>query len=189
MRGRITGLWNYDQETWIAESSATSLGRTEYQHRSRALRYRGLQVKRTVLFLTVWLAGCEIGYSGMVRRSQAIGGACTDRHRKIVFIHKSQCCEELGRYEETVDLTKLQSQRGYLEILTGVVGDMPVWAQLQIICPSTGAMLYDSGRVSEAKAFCFEGNSYYYIFEGHAQRSRGESCFPPDAAPSKVPPR
>ena len=57
----------------------------------------------------------------------------------------------------------------YLDVFGGALGSQEVWARLQMTCPSTGAVVFDSGEVRRENAFCGQ-RPYSFRFDSRCPR-------------------
>ena len=146
------------------------------------------------------LTACEPGVAYIVTHTAAIGRGCPDHDRNFILTRKLSCCPNLapismdGRFilGALVDYSELSGQgryrldhsSDYLTATAGALGDGEEWARLQIICPSTGTSLYDSGNVSREDAFCRQSatwSGFLFLFEKHSRRRPSDSCCPGDS--------
>jgi hypothetical protein len=67
---------------------------------------------------------------------------------------------------------RLKHSSDYVELLDGALGSAEDWARLQVTCPSTGAVVFDSGEVRHADAFCKQGRQFMFFFEGNSKCPR-----------------
>jgi hypothetical protein len=135
-----------------------------------------------VVVLLMFLGACDPMVRYVVTRRAAIGVDCPDAARDFVITRKLSCCpdrkleatrgritfganEDLREVEGASDV-RLKHSSEYLEVIGGVLGSEEDWARLQMTCPSTGAVVFDSGEVRSEDAFCKQGKQYMFFFEG-----------------------
>lgn len=144
---------------------------------------------------------CDPGVSYIVTRRAILSKNCPDISREFVMYRKLSCCPEwepqiqrgriiFGEKNDRLELHgigtyEIEKSSDYISVFGGALGSGEDWASLQVICPSTGMTVYDSGEVYRADAFCKQGSGrwggYLYMFEGHAQKKGAGSCCPEGA--------
>jgi hypothetical protein len=131
----------------------------------------------------------------VVTRPRVVGD-CPDATRDFVITRKLSCCPK--REPETVKgritlgaddyqrevfgagKVRLKQSSDYVDVFGGALGSDEVWARLQVTCPSTGTVVFDSGEVRREDAFCKQDKRFLFLFEGHARRGANDSCCPGD---------
>lgn len=130
------------------------------------------------------LCACDPMVHYVVTRRAAIGAACPDATRDFVLTRKRSCCLDRdpevsrGRITFGADEDRREvdgsgeihlTRSEYLDVYGGAFGSPEVWARLQITCPSTGAVVFDSGEVRRETAFC-EPKPYSFRFDSRCPR-------------------
>lgn len=139
--------------------------------------------RRAFASLLLTLGACDPMVSYVVTRQTLVGVDCPDATRDYVMTRKLSCCPDrapqvtkgritLGTddYEREIfgdRKTHFAQSSEYIDVFGGALGSGEVWARLQLTCPSTGAVVYDSGEVLRDHAFCKQDKRYLFLFEGH----------------------
>jgi hypothetical protein len=131
----------------------------------------------------------------VVSRPAMVGSGCADSSRDFVFTRKLACCPDrdprvekgritFGANEDRRELDGLGDDRlthasDYVDVFGGALGSDVAWARLQVSCPSTKAVVFDSGEVRPGDAFCTQpGKVHLFLLEGHARRGATGACCP-----------
>ncbi len=138
--------------------------------------------RRAIASMLLTLGACDPMVSYVVTRRTLVGVDCPDATRDFVMTRKLSCCPDrapqvakgritLGTddYEREVfgaGKAHFEQSSGYIDLYGGALGSGEVWARVQLTCPSTGAVVYDSGEVLRDDAFCQQGRRFLFLFEG-----------------------
>lgn len=131
------------------------------------------------------LCSCDPMVHYMVTRPAAVGVGCPDAIRDYVITRKLSCCldrePEIARGRITFGADedrrrvygsgefRLPHSAEYLDVYGGALGSEEVWARLQMTCPSTGALVFDSGEVRRENGFC-DQKPYWFRFDSKCFR-------------------
>src|SRR6516162_9983374 len=123
-----------------------------------------------VVAMLLLLCSCDPMVSYVVTRRAMVGVDCPDATRDFVITRKLICCPKrrpeiergritLGADEDRREVfgagdTRLKHSSDYVDVFGGALGSGEVWARLQVTCPSTRAVVFDSGEVRRDDAFC-----------------------------------
>lgn len=134
------------------------------------------------LGLLLLLCSCDPTVRYVVTRRAFAGSDCADASRDFVITRKLTCCPEqeprvekgritFGADEDRREIVgagedRLEHSSEYIDVFGGALGSGEVWARLQVTCPSTGAVVFDSGEVRREDAFCKQGRRYWFLFDG-----------------------
>lgn len=138
----------------------------------------------TVVVLLSLLCACDPMVHYMVTRRAAVGADCPDATRDFVITRKLSCCLDRepqiarGRITFGADEDRREvfgagdirlKHSEYLDVFGGALGSDEVWGRLQMTCPSTGAVVFDSGEVRREDGFC-EPKPYSFRFDSKCPR-------------------
>lgn len=120
----------------------------------------------------------------MVTRRAVVGADGPDATRAFVITRKLSCCLDSepetarGRITFGADEDRREvygsseirlTHSGYLDVFGGALGSDEAWARLQVTCPSTGAVVFDSGEVRREDGFC-DQKPYSFRFDSKCPR-------------------
>jgi hypothetical protein len=156
--------------------------------------------QKILIFISLFYfhQNCDPGYSTWVKKESIHGFNCKDTERTLVLIEKSLHVDEPS--DSKGRITGIGSSQIHIQIdnakkriieynnveivylVSGALGALPEWAQLKILCPSSGQVVFDSGVIKQEEAYCSPSNGKpfgrSYWFFGLKDGFDKESCCP-----------